>query len=134
MADSGHSGRILLVDDEAAILRTFRYCLEDEGYNTVAGHVPSFKRGKDDLLAFLETHDPAAVVFDIAPPYGENWTFLKLVRDTKAAQGRAFVVTSTNVAQLEKEVGDTGALEVVGKPFDLQEIVDAVKRALDKRG
>jgi NtrC-family two-component system response regulator AlgB len=27
-----HSGRILLVDDEAAILRTFRYCLEDEGY------------------------------------------------------------------------------------------------------
>ena len=30
------SGRILLVDDEAAILRTFRYCLEDEGYD-VAG-------------------------------------------------------------------------------------------------
>ena len=26
------SGRILLVDDEAAILRTFRYCLEDDGY------------------------------------------------------------------------------------------------------
>ncbi|SDT03098.1 Two-component response regulator AlgB [Halopseudomonas litoralis] len=25
-------GRILLVDDEPAILRTFRYCLEDEGY------------------------------------------------------------------------------------------------------
>ncbi len=25
-------GRILLVDDESAILRTFRYCLEDEGY------------------------------------------------------------------------------------------------------
>ena len=30
------SGRILLVDDEAAILRTFRYCLEDAGYE-VAG-------------------------------------------------------------------------------------------------
>jgi len=26
-------GRILLVDDEAAILRTFRYCLEDQGYS-----------------------------------------------------------------------------------------------------
>ncbi|MEH6492864.1 sigma-54-dependent response regulator transcription factor AlgB [Halopseudomonas sp.] len=26
------TGRILLVDDEPAILRTFRYCLEDEGY------------------------------------------------------------------------------------------------------
>lgn len=28
-----HQGRILLVDDESAILRTFRYCLEDAGYN-----------------------------------------------------------------------------------------------------
>ena len=26
------TGRVLLVDDEPAILRTFRYCLEDEGY------------------------------------------------------------------------------------------------------
>jgi NtrC-family two-component system response regulator AlgB len=27
------NGRILLVDDESAILRTFRYCLEDHGYS-----------------------------------------------------------------------------------------------------
>ena len=32
-ASSPKSGRILLVDDESAILRTFRYCLEDEGYS-----------------------------------------------------------------------------------------------------
>ena len=30
---SEKQGRILLVDDESAILRTFRYCLEDEGYS-----------------------------------------------------------------------------------------------------
>jgi len=32
MEAAQNSGRILLVDDEPAILRTFRYCLEDEGY------------------------------------------------------------------------------------------------------
>ena len=31
-------GRILLVDDESAILRTFRYCLEDEGYNVATAN------------------------------------------------------------------------------------------------
>ncbi len=31
-------GRILLVDDEAAILRTFRYCLEDAGYQVAAAN------------------------------------------------------------------------------------------------
>ena len=33
-------GRILLVDDESAILRTFRYCLEDEGYTSPPRTVP----------------------------------------------------------------------------------------------
>ncbi|MFN3579493.1 MAG: sigma-54-dependent response regulator transcription factor AlgB [Pseudomonas sp.] len=32
------SGRILLVDDESAILRTFRYCLEDEGYQVATAN------------------------------------------------------------------------------------------------
>lgn len=32
MHTTDKEGRILLVDDEPAILRTFRYCLEDEGY------------------------------------------------------------------------------------------------------
>ena len=31
-------GRILLVDDESAILRTFRYCLEDEGYSVATAN------------------------------------------------------------------------------------------------
>ncbi|WP_152227795.1 sigma-54-dependent response regulator transcription factor AlgB [Pseudomonas sp. SCB32] len=32
-APAEQQGRILLVDDEPAILRSFRYCLEDEGYS-----------------------------------------------------------------------------------------------------
>ena len=35
-------GRILLVDDESAILRTFRYCLEDEGYTVATANRISF--------------------------------------------------------------------------------------------
>ena len=34
-------GRILLVDDESAILRTFRYCLEDEGYQVATANSAS---------------------------------------------------------------------------------------------
>jgi len=35
-----NQGRILLVDDESAILRTFRYCLEDEGYSVATANPP----------------------------------------------------------------------------------------------
>lgn len=33
-----NQGRILLVDDESAILRTFRYCLEDAGYSVATAN------------------------------------------------------------------------------------------------
>ena len=132
MARKGQPPVVAVVNSSEDVVTLIREVLEEEGFHTVVGHVPSFKSGKDDLLAFLETHDPAAIVFDVAPPYEDNWRFLQLVRDTRSAQGRAFVVTTTNKARLEKQVGDTGAIEVVGKPFDLQEIVDAVKRALGR--
>jgi len=46
--------RILLVDDEAPILRTFRYCLEDEGYRVTTAQTGA------QALAALERE-----VFDV---------------------------------------------------------------------
>jgi CheY-like chemotaxis protein len=59
---------VAVVNSSEDVVTLIRELLEDEGFHTVAGHVPSFKSGKEDLLAFLETHDPAAIVFDVAPP------------------------------------------------------------------
>jgi len=71
------------------------------------------------------------IVYDIAPPYEENWQFLQLVKDAQQAQGRQFVLTTTNKAVLERLVGQTDAIEIIGKPFDLDEIVTAVKKKLE---
>ena len=77
-----NSGRILLVDDEAAILRTFRYCLEDEGYEVATASTAAnaeevlrqqvfdlcfldLRLGDDsglDLLATMRTQAPWMVV------------------------------------------------------------------------
>jgi DNA-binding response OmpR family regulator len=105
--------------------------LEDEGYDTVRGHITDFERGHTDLIDLLEKHDPRVVVFDIAPPYDEHWTFLKLVMSSHAMDKRGLVVTTTSKRHLDEQIGkDSGAFEIIGKPYDMHQILDAVADAL----
>ena len=114
-------------DDTVEMLRT---ALEGEGLHTVPGHIPDLKKGELDFVAFLEDHRPAVIVYDISPPYDTNWNFLKLVRSSQPAQACRFVLTTTNKPVLDRLVGDNEALEIIGKPYDLDRVVSAVRGAL----
>jgi DNA-binding NarL/FixJ family response regulator len=114
-------------DDTVELLRT---ALEAEGFQTVVGHIPEVKKGEIDLIDFINHHTPAVIVYDISPPYDANWRFLRLVRSSEPLQRREFVLTTTNKPALEQLVGDTEAFEIIGKPYDLRRVVDAVRAAL----
>ena len=114
-------------DDTVEVLR---YALESAGFETVAGHVPDIRRGRLDFIAFIEQHEPAALVYDISLPYEENWTFLKLIRDTAVMQTRPLVLTTTNKNALEQLVGPTDTIEIVGKPYEIDAVIEAVRKAL----
>jgi DNA-binding NtrC family response regulator len=45
---------------------------------------------------------------------------------------RPFIITTTNKPALDKLVGETEAIEIIGKPYDLQQVVDAVRSALEQ--
>ncbi len=117
-------------DDVVALLRE---TLQEEGFVVVTAHVPDIKAGREDVLAFLQRYDPRVVIYDISPPYAENWTFFRLLQDTDAARGRRFILTTTNLRALAEAVGETKAIELIGKPYDLGEIVKAVRHALDQQ-
>ena len=110
-----------------------RASLEAEGFHTVTGHVTEIKKGELDLIAFVEHHRPAVIVYDVSPPYDANWNFLRLVRSSDAVRDCRFVVTTTNKPALDGLVGATETFEIIGKPYDLDRVVDAVREALGEK-
>jgi hypothetical protein len=80
-------------------------------------HFADLRKGIVNFGRYLDKHNPEVVIFDLSPPYDENWKFFKTMRDAEAMQGRGVVLTTTNKNRLDEVLGeDSRALEVVGRP------------------
>jgi response regulator RpfG family c-di-GMP phosphodiesterase len=107
--------------------------LESAGFTVVSALIPDVREGRCDVKAFMARHDPAIVLYDIGPPYEENWAMFQRLRAT-SMRDRRFVITSANAARLEQRAGhDERIYEVVDRPFELDNIVRAVKEATRAR-
>lgn len=115
------------------VLRLIRTALEDEGYGVVTEHIVHFRDGDADLIDFLATYRPSLLLYDLAPPYQENWNFLQLLQRIPEVSSLPMVLTTVNKAALEKTVGRTDAFEILGTLDNLAPVVDAVNRSIRAR-
>src|ERR1700682_1533141 len=99
----------------------------DDAQTLVWCHFADLKTGVVDFKKYLSKHNPEVVIFDISPPYDENWQFFKTMRDSEVMQGRGSVLTTTNTERLHEVLGsDAHAREVVGRSQDLTQIRTAI--------
>ena len=116
-------------DDMVELLRMM---LETNGFVVVSGHIADLRRARIDLKALVEQNRPAVVVYDLVPPYEAQWAFLDHLRQVSPLRGIPFVVTSTNARMARELAGRTEeVIEILGRPFEMEELLAAVKRAAE---
>jgi DNA-binding NtrC family response regulator len=125
---------VALINSSPDVVDMIRIAMEHAGIVLVSTMTHEVRDGEVDIEAFVRQHDPLVVLYDIAPPYDANWLLFQHICGMPPLRDRHFIITTTNERHVRGLVGNQRLFEIVGKPYDLQLLVTAVKEALDARG
>ncbi|MDH7638054.1 nitrogen regulation protein NR(I) [Sphingomonas oryzagri] len=123
---SSVSGRILVVDDDAAIRTVVREALRR------AGHVVETAGSVADMRRSLSSFAPDVLVTDVMLPDGDG---LELVPEilNRYPGLPVIVLSARNTLATAVRATEQGAFDYLPKPFDLEELGRAVSGALANR-
>src|SRR5690349_257034 len=114
--------RVLVVDDEAAILRFLKLALEANDYEmSSAGTVA-------EALKRIAAESPDVVLLDLGLPDGDGKDVIRRAREWSSLP---IIVLSARERETEKIAAlDLGADDYVNKPFSVDELLARMRAAL----
>lgn len=121
---------VAIINTSIELIEALSYAMQQVGYDTVTVTVYELKHKLKTLHDVFKIKRPHVIVYDVALPYQENWNFLQNMKGANEIEDAHVIITTTNKKALETLIGHkTQAFEitgVVGKPFDLDDILHAV--------
>jgi DNA-binding NtrC family response regulator len=116
--------KILVVDDEINVLEAFQEMLASEGHHVLTA------TGAEWALQRINTEPPDAVVLDVCMPGTSGLDVLRSIRK-HYAKLPVIVMTGQGSTQTAIEATKRGAFDYLTKPFDPQEMLNTIGRALE---
>ena len=128
----GRGEQVLVVDDEPALLQFVARTLDQHGYRPLHA-----RDGTEALTLFLQHHDTIQAVFtDLMMPFLDGYA---LIRALRRVEPSVPILASTGAllgeAQPDRhaELAELGVTSVLAKPFKTEELLRALRDALDAR-
>jgi DNA-binding response OmpR family regulator len=123
----GEKKKILIVDDERDIVQALTIRLKGAGYDVVS----AFDGAQGVFVAHKET--PDIILLDIRMPAGNGFSVLeRLKRSSHTNNIPVIFLTGSPEKNAEEKALELGARFYIKKPYDSEELLDAIKRALEK--
>ncbi len=119
--------KILIVDDERDIVKALMIRLKSSGYDVIT----AFDGAQGVFMAHKEI--PDLVILDIRMPAGDGFSLAEELRQSKRTHQIPIIfLTGSPETNAEERAMRLGARFYIKKPYDPEELLDAIKRALEK--
>lgn len=118
--------KILIIDDERDIVKALTLRLQTKGYRTVV----AYDGAQGVFMAHKEK--PHLIILDIRMPAGDGFSVVEKLKESKR-MSRIPVIFLTGSPELngEERARELGVRYYIRKPYDPEELLDAVRRALE---
>ena len=117
--------KILVVDDEVDLVKTIQFSLELEGYEVLVSY-----NGEDALSQARKEH-PDLILLDIMLPKLDGYRVCRLLKFDERYKHIPILMMTAKTQEKDKLMGkETGANEYITKPFDMEELMEKVKKYL----
>jgi excisionase family DNA binding protein len=113
---------VLLVDDDERMRELVRVELEREGYDVREA------ASADEGLTAIENRKPELVLLDVMMPHVDGWEMLRRIQERHGAGAIPVLMFSGQLdEEARRQAASSGARGFVGKPFELEELVEQAK-------
>ncbi|PAK81299.1 response regulator YycF [Lentilactobacillus parakefiri] len=118
--------KILVVDDEKAIVDIEKFNLTKEGYEVSVAY------DGEEALQQVKDVDPDLIILDLMLPKVDG---LEVAREVRKTKDTPIIMVTAKDSELDKVLGlELGADDYVTKPFSNRELVARVKANLRRQG
>jgi DNA-binding response OmpR family regulator len=122
----GEKKKILIVDDERDIVKALTIRLQGAGYEVVT----AFDGAQAIFVAHKER--PDLIILDIRMPAGDGFGVAEKLRHSASTFSIPVIfLTGGPERNSEEKAMTLGARFYIKKPYDPEELLDAIKRALE---
>jgi DNA-binding response OmpR family regulator len=117
--------KILVVDDEVDLVKTIQFALEAEGYEVLVSH------NGEDALNQSRKENPDLILLDLMLPKLDGYKVCRLLKFDERYKHIPILMLTAKTQQKDKLLGkETGADEYITKPFDMEELMEKIKKYL----